>query len=395
MRSRGHRSPVFANILFYFTLVSVVTPPAHALDSISFDQFEHDVRVGKYRGYRDEHFEVVHVHFEGVPSRLPERVLNTLLRLRSQGFLVEGAFLEGGLDDVTRDLIASDRAGTTRTHYLELAPLRGEDGGLSRRAALRRMTGSLGKFFGLSVGINGPGEIRALPKREHLSLLAITQGLQFLWLGYRGLPNVILATYLYGYLGNLDGIRKIKNSGGTLRVDPSRLDERQFWIEPNYRWVTTQTTLEDLLIFTAMRLAIKAKSQKVQEPLAKVVGDPALSAFAKSLTEEVILRIWNLEQEARVRGDEEGQKKYKQWIMTIQILSYNVLFPNLRNGQMPTATAIEKLVSYGVLAAMGLAGLGREYLWKRKVESLPEMAPDCAFLLSFEKGRTVDAESQP
>ena len=360
-------------------------------DEMSASQFQARVRTSFFTFHLNEGRRILTFLLESPLANVQGAITESLLSLRQQGFSVQGETVSPEVFRV-RMRTHGEAPGTYVVHGEQLYSC-SRRGFLHLAAEKLRELSRPALFFGVPNGYDRPQNFRAYPKIQHVRLMLLTEVLQNGCLAgtlkfkfgqnFSGFPNLVLSTYLYFYLSNLDEILKLKNQGGSLR-EVTQLGRNVIKTEPSVNLILFQNTLEEMLSTFLVQSSFLSKKVMIDN-LPNTIIDAGLLAFAKGVTEKCIGKL--LEEQTRLKnlGEFARAQACTYKIEGLQHAYYNLLFPILKALQLPSNQATSRYVSNAIQFLMGLTGLFHVRPPKNKeAQQKPKMAaPPCRMLLHF------------
>jgi len=229
----------------------------------------------------------------------------------------------------------------------------------------------LARFFGLTAKLKRPSlALFRLPtsiSAARLGTFAITAGVHnfFLALGQlsRGeisaYPHIVLTSYFYSYLSNLDEILNLKAQGRTLVLDLNAPDGKQIQVKANNYYVLMANLVEEAVLNSVLSPLI----EEGVTPL-DILQRTLLFGFAKTPIDRACATLETQRRTVLLAGDEQLAKRIEFKQLVIQNFFFNFVVPALRTLEMcapkgPIKTSC-KIGSALVLGGVGCISIAEE-----------------------------------
>ncbi len=238
----------------------------------------------------------------------------------------------------------------------------------------------LARFFGLTAKFKRPSlALFRLPtaiSKARLGTFAITAGVHnfFLALGQLGrggvsvYPHIVLTSYFYSYLSNLDEILNLKAQGRTLVLDLTAPDGKQIQVKANNYYVLMANLVEEGILNSALSPMLE---QRVT-PLG-ILQRTLLFGFAKTPVERACATLEAQRRTALLAGDQKLARRIELKQMVIQNFFFNFVVPVLRTlelcapeGPIKTGCKIGSAMVLGGVGCISVVEEARERLQTRR-----------------------------
>lgn len=253
----------------------------------------------------------------------------------------------------------------------------------------------LARLFGLTAKFKRPSlTLFRLPtsiSSARLGTFVITAGVHnfFLALGQlsrdavTSYPHIVLTSYFYSYLSNLDEILNLKAQGRTMVLDLNAPDGKQIQVKASNYYVLMANLVEEVILNSALSPVMEEGATPLD-----ILQRSLLFGFAKTPVERACATLESQRRIALLAGDEKLAKRIEFKQLVIQNFFFNFVVPVLRTleisapkGPIKTACKIGSALVLGGVGCISIVEEIRERVKTRQTAKAAGVGNPCGRIL--------------